>query len=376
MRVQFGKRCGIATRRMRRERIYIPRPVRYGGAMPDRKTKVSNIGCSFWSCAFVLLSAGLAIAAEDQPMGPERIRQAVEAGLRTIEKSSAEYPEHRSCFSCHHQTLPMQTMVSARKRGFKVNEAILRDQAQLTYDFFKARLENLRSGTGIGGRAMTVSFGLWALDLGNWKSDDITSAMVSFLLKNQEADGHFSSNLNRPPLEDSIVTSTAVVAYYMQKFGPADQKAEVERSVNSARDWLLKAPVSSQEDRNSKLWGLNLLAAGKEHAEKARKEIWAAQRADGGWAQLAGMQSDAYATGQTLFVLEETGTPAAHPGYQRGVRFLLETQLKDGSWFVKTRSKPVQTFFDSGFPHGKDQFISISATSWAVAALAAANVSD
>jgi N-acyl-D-amino-acid deacylase len=246
----------------------------------------------------------------------------------------------------------------------------------LTYDSFKARIENLKDGTGIGGRAMTVGFGLWALDLGSWKMDDITSAMVSFLLKNQEADGHFSSNLNRPPLEDSIVTSTAIVAYYTQKFGPADQKAEVARSVNSAKEWLLKAPTSSQEDRNSKLWGLNLLTADKEHAEKERKQILASQRADGGWAQLAGMESDAYATGQTLFVLEETGTPVAHPAYQRGVRFLLETQLKDGSWHVKTRSKPVQTFFDSGFPHGKDQFISISATSWAVAALAAANVSE
>jgi N-acyl-D-amino-acid deacylase len=344
--------------------------------MPNRKSNVFNIGRSFWSCVVVLVFGSLALAAENQPIGRDRIRHAVEAGLRTIEKSSAEYPEHRSCFSCHHQTLPMQTMVSARNRGFKVNETILRDQAQLTYDSFKARLENLQSGNGIGGRAMTVSFGLWALDLGNWKSDDITSAMVSFLLKNQEADGHFSCTLNRPPLEDSIVTSTAIVAYYMQKFGSAAQKVEVERSVKSAKEWLLKAPTSSQEDRNSKLWGLHLLMADKEHAEKARMEILASQRADGGWAQLAGMDSDAYATGQTLFVLAETGTPVSHSAYARGVRFLLETQLKDGSWHVKTRSKPVQTFFDSGFPHGKDQFISISATSWAVAALAAANVSD
>ena len=40
------------------------------------------------------------------------------------------------------------------------------------------------------------------------------------------------------------------------------------------------------------------------------------------------------------------------------------------SWLVKTRSKPIQKFFDNGDPHGKNQFISISATSWATAALA------
>lgn len=42
--------------------------------------------------------------------------------------------------------------------------------------------------------------------------------------------------------------------------------------------------------------------------------------------------------------------------------------LEDGSWLVKTRSKPVQTFFDNGGPHEESQFISIAATGWAVAA--------
>jgi hypothetical protein len=39
---------------------------------------------------------------------------------------------------------------------------------------------------------------------------------------------------------------------------------------------------------------------------------------------------------------------------------------------VKTRSKPIQTYYESGYPHGKDQFISISAASWATIALALA----
>ena len=47
-----------------------------------------------------------------------------------------------------------------------------------------------------------------------------------------------------------------------------------------------------------------------------------------------------------------------------------KNQKDDGSWLVKTRSKPIQKFFDNGDPHGKNQFISISATSWATAALA------
>ena len=56
--------------------------------------------------------------------------------------------------------------------------------------------------------------------------------------------------------------------------------------------------------------------------------------------------------------------------YQRGVGFLLKTQLDDGSWHVRSRSKPFQLYFESGFPHGKDQFISVAASGWATTALA------
>jgi hypothetical protein len=51
------------------------------------------------------------------------------------------------------------------------------------------------------------------------------------------------------------------------------------------------------------------------------------------------------------------------------VAFLLRTQLEDGSWFVRSRAIPVQPYFDSGFPHGRDQFISAAATNWATMAL-------
>jgi hypothetical protein len=85
------------------------------------------------------------------------------------------------------------------------------------------------------------------------------------------------------------------------------------------------------------------------------------------------MESDAYATGSALVALHQAGgLPTADLAYQRGVRFLIRNQLDDGSWHVKSRSKPFQEYFESGFPHGADQFISIAASSWAATALALA----
>ena len=58
-----------------------------------------------------------------------------------------------------------------------------------------------------------------------------------------------------------------------------------------------------------------------------------------------------------------------HEAYRKGISNLLQTQLSDGSWLVHTRSYPVQRYFESGFPHGPDQWISAAATSWATLAL-------
>jgi len=47
----------------------------------------------------------------------------------------------------------------------------------------------------------------------------------------------------------------------------------------------------------------------------------------------------------------------------------VKTQEPDGSWLVRSRSVPFQPYYESGFPHAKNQFISITASGWATTAL-------
>jgi hypothetical protein len=95
------------------------------------------------------------------------------------------------------------------------------------------------------------------------------------------------------------------------------------------------------------------------------------QRPDGGWAQRSELASDAYATGQTLFALAESGAVSpTGAAYQKGVKYLLSTQPADGSWVVRSRSAKIQPYFESAFPYGHDQWISAMATGWATAGLA------
>ena len=331
----------------------------------------------FWLISAALIIANTHHSFADEPpkqleIKQDEIAKSVARGLAIVQKSAANYPRHRDCFSCHHQTLPMLAMVTARQQGITIDEDLMLAQGKFTHKSFEKSISELRKGKGVGGRAMTVGYAVWALLLADVKPDDTTEALVAYLLKTQREEGHWTGQVCRPPMEESYFTATLLAVQAMKRYGAESQRPEIEKAVARAREWMLMAPAKGQEDKAARLWGLHLLAESKADLAAARNAVLKSQRSNGGWAQLDEMEADAYATGQTLFVLQLTGFAVSEPAYRHGIQFLLKTQQADGSWFVRSRSKPIQADFDNGDPHGKDQFISIPATSWATAALAAA----
>jgi len=195
--------------------------------------------------------------------------------------------------------------------------------------------------------------------------------MAHFLKRQQTPDGRWRILAHRPPIESSDIEVTAASMRSLQLYAPKAGRAEYDRAIARAAAWLAVAPASSLEDRAFQLLGLGWAHADQAQIDKARQALVAEQRADGGWAQLPSLQSDAYATGQALVALVESGAArVTDPVYARGVRFLLNTQFGDGSWYVKSRAIPLQPHFESGFPFGRDQFISAAASNWATMALA------
>ena len=121
-----------------------------------------------------------------------------------------------------------------------------------------------------------------------------------------------------------------------------------------------------------RIMGLKWTGAAQSDIDKA-VQLWVKnQQPDGGWKQLPQMEPDAYATGITLYALSQTGMPASHPVYKKGITWLLANQYADGTWFVPSRSPRIQAYFEGGSPYGHDQWISSWATGWAVMALAEA----
>ena len=114
---------------------------------------------------------------------------------------------------------------------------------------------------------------------------------------------------------------------------------------------------------------LKFLDGDDDQRELAQQELLKLQRSDGGWSQKPDMESDAYATATVLVTLLEAGVSSDKEAIHSGLKYLLDSQQKDGTWHVKTRAVGFQEYYESGFPHDVDQFISISASSWATWAL-------
>jgi len=361
-------RLAVATKfAPKRVRVNLHRDLTIKSGCSRRFAECSSLGSAKLALSLLLVICSSAAAEQHSD---NSIKGAVNKSLKLIEKSAARYIEERSCFTCHHQALPAMTFSLASIHGFEVNSTSRRAQSDFTFGYFKQRIDRIISGNGVPGGPYTAGYALLSLQADSWPSDETTDALGSYLLQNQSKDGSWRIRTHRPPLEDSDFTATALSIRGLQLYPSKDRSEEIDAAIENAAKWLIQTSTASQEDRVFQLQGLDWSKADKENIEAAVDEILRCQNEDGGWSQLSTMQSDAYATGQSLVALHQAGKLATkHEGYQRGVRFLLESQGDDGSWFVETRSKPIQEYFESDFPHGKSQFISISGTCWATMAL-------
>jgi hypothetical protein len=214
---------------------------------------------------------------------------------------------------------------------------------------------------------ISVGYSLIGLSAEGYAPDETTAAMAYLVSAHQSADGSFRTLPGRPPMESSVISATALGIRAVQLYGK-----EPQERIRRAAEWLRAAKPITMEERAMQLLGLFWAKGKTEGLRNSARAIVAEQRKDGGWAQLPALGSDAYATGQALVALQSSGQlDVSDPVYQRGVAFLLRTQFEDGSWLVRARAVPFQPYKESGFPHGKDQWVSAAGTSWAVMALSA-----
>ena len=326
---------------------------------------------------------GLAAGAQDPQSAPTgssadaeltaadaELTAAIERSLKLLEASSAGSAEQRICFTCHSQAHPVITLSEARRKGFQIDAENLDRQLRHTAKHLRRGRSDYIEGRGQGGKSDTAGYALWTLHAGDFLDPDTTDPVVAWLMQQQQDSGRWKRSSDRPPTEASPFTTTYIAIRGIRHFSTEEQQTEVARQLELAREWLVEAIANDTEDRVFRLLALHFVDAPDEVILGAVDELLSSQQEDGGWSQLESMGSDAYATGTVLFALADSDQLATgHPAFQKGLRYLLDTQQADGSWHVVSRSNPFQAYYETGFPHGTDQFISTSATAWATLAL-------
>jgi len=307
----------------------------------------------------------------------ETLRSAMARAVAPLQVTSIESKKffvsqslHQDCVSCHQQYLPLTAISLARKQNVALDSDAEKELIKMVSGGEIPMSEMDWQALFHPDPAYSKGYSMLAFSAADLPASDFTDAWVHHLAVIQEADGHWPSNLPRPPIQSGDIPATALVINALQKYPLPGRKAEFAQRVDRARKWLLNAKANSTDEQIYQILGLKWAGESPRHIQALAKTLLAEQRANGGWAQLPALKSDAYATGQAVYSLcVGAGIPVNDPAIERGRKYLLTTQLEDGTWYVHRRAFPFQPTMKSGFPHGRDGWISAAATSWAVMAL-------
>jgi ankyrin repeat protein len=301
------------------------------------------------------------------------IGEAVAPLQRTSLKSKESFVNHASrqdCTSCHQQHLPLAAVGLARRFEARVDRAAEQALVRLVQEGEIKDPEIDAQPLFHPDPVMTKGYELLAYALEDLAADENADLWVHHLAAVQGPEGQWYNNLPRPPIQTGDIGATALAIHALRRYPLPGRAAEIAQRVDRARGWLWGATAEDTDSRIYQLLGLAWAGESPARLADLAGALVAEQRADGGWGQLPGLPADAYATGQALYALRvAAGRDRADAAVDKGIRFLLETQLADGTWYVRRRAFPFQPTMNSGFPHGRDSWISAAGTSWAVMAL-------
>ena len=312
----------------------------------------------------------------------QQVHQTVDRAIGYIQAESAAWLSTRKCAACHHVTMPLWALSEADRQGYAINKKFVADTTEsllgsreklMASKIFPNPADPLDPRPQARGLNMGLPFlavaaqSLPSLKVGQKQS---LKLITEEIVKKQQPDGswEFFATLRRPPINESQTTDAAWIIMALKgetgPNAPESQRAALAKAIS----WLDAAKISDiHQDKVMKV----LLGVGpaklRKTVQTAIEELLALQRADGGWSQtVPEMKSDAFATGQTLYVLSLAGFTAERLEIKRGIDFLVATQTPDGSWPMISRSTP------DGSPGSSKLLtpITCAASSWATLGLA------
>ncbi len=332
----------------------------------------ASLTATLLSCGILLLSTLAGWMNKPPVADPKDVARSAERGLLLLQKSGYTFINRNKvhCVSCHHNTMTSMAAELAKQKGLPVVDSLAHQRISASV----ASLEGAQNPNLIN-EFLPVNFGapyiLLGLHAEKYPASPITDISVDYLITQAKPDGSFLAESGRPPLETGDIHLTALAIRAIQLYASPAKTTKVNEMTARTRHWLETTKPLQQQELAFKLLGMHWCGSTADLKRKVAETLVSMQNVDGGWSQLPTMSSDAYATGQTLYALFESGMIAPlDPVYQKGLAYLLKSQDESGAWIVQTRAYAIQPFVNSDFPpYDENQFISAAGSNWAVMAL-------
>ena len=308
-----------------------------------------------------LASAPLFALLDNSAVGkelPPAPQAAIDRGLKYLDREAFRWKESRGCAACHHADTMIWTFNEARAAGYSVDEKALGDITEWAFLDMKTNslteqpaprnvvnlgwvylLLSMETVPSFNAQPATDAVRKSSTPAG-MNADVVRSAKETLLrqiVAKQASDGSWGVPLDlRVPLGGPAEDITILSRLALLESG--EKSKGVSECMEKAAGWL----TSNQDAQSRQASNFRLLMDVIEGQPTAQLKpriarIRAQQNADGGWSQTADLPSDAYATGQTLYVLTRADVRPDSAEIQRGARFLTANQKEDGSWPMVSR---------------------------------------
>lgn len=301
------------------------------------------------------------VALADEPVAapsatPQQVQQTVERAIGYLQTESGTWMKTRQCAACHHAGMPFWALGEADRQGYAIDKNYLAEK----FESLLGSKEKLLSSRIFPdptappdprpqGRGLNMGLPFLAVAARSYSAlndgqKQSLKLIAEEIVNKQQPDGswEFFAGLRRPPVNESQTTDAAWIIMALEGEAGPDAPETQRTALSKAIAWLDAAkPVDLHQDKALKVL-LGVRAAKPRTAlQPTIDELLSLQRTDGGWSQtIPEPESDAFATGQTLYVLSLAGYTVEHPAIKRGIDFLVATQTPDGSWPMESRSTP------------------------------------
>lgn len=304
-----------------------------------------------------IIAASILGGGPDQPTDlTSQARKSVERSLPFLAEHGQKWIETKKCSSCHHVPMLLWSHHEAQKHQFTVNEDIVADMQKRMVaeylghpDFQPTGQDRSFTETKVGLGAVYLTLGLRAQERADADTETALAKMSQHFLDQQGADGSWKLKSSQPPLVDGDDVTTMMLLLALGRQSDTDGEAR-QRSLK----WLNE---SDQREETQPLAMRAIVSATygtTEDTEQAVMRLLSLQNDDGGWAQTKDRDSDALATGESLYALSMVDGNHHEKAVRKALEFLISSQQDDGSWLVRTRN-----------PKGHDEIVTYYGTGWA-----------